>query len=95
VHLVLKRVERGEHEDRRRDPGRAQSPADLPPVEVGQQQIENDQLARPGPRAPDRLEAAACDVDAVAFRLEPAPHELDDALVVLNQQQAHRPCPRR
>ena len=87
--MVVEGVERGQHEDRRRDTGGAQLPADLAAVEVGQQQIENDQLA-PAPRAPQGIAAVPGDIHVVALGLEPAQDELDDALVVLNQQHVHR-----
>jgi hypothetical protein len=42
--FVLEGVERGQHQDRGREAGGAQLAAGLAAVEVGQQQIEDDQL---------------------------------------------------
>ena len=73
--------------------GGAQLPADLPAIEVGQQQIENDQLTSRRERAAQGIAAAPGDIHVVALGVEPAQDELDDALVVLNQQHVHRSRP--
>jgi len=43
-HAVLDFVARGEHEDTRPDPIGAQAAADLEPVDVGQPEVEDDEV---------------------------------------------------
>ena len=83
-------VARGEHEDRDLGAGRADAARDLEPGDVGQADVEDDDLD-PG-RRPRRCRgrpAGRRGLDDVAVLLEQPPQEADEARVVFDDQQMH------
>ena len=87
-HLVLDGVAGGEEEDRDTDAVGPQPPGDLEAVEVGQHDVEDDEVGRvllgggQGQAAVDRL------VDAESLVAERGGHGVDDRGLVVDDQDA-------
>ena len=93
-HPVADRVARGEHQDRDLGPGRADAPRDLQAGDVGQAEIEDDDLD-PGRRLGDveAVEPGRGGLDDVAVFLEESPQQADEPRVVLDDEQMHESQP--
>ena len=83
----LDRVAGGEHEDRD-VVGRAQAPGHLHAVELGQPEVEDDEVGVEGGRLVERRLAVAGDAHLVALQAQRALEHLGDLLVVLDDEHA-------
>ena len=83
----LERVARGEHEDRD-VVGRAQPARHLHAVELGQPEVEDDEVGVEGGRLVERRLAVAGDAHLVALQAQRALQDLGDLLVVLDDEHA-------
>src|SRR4051794_16954242 len=81
----LDRVARGEHQDRH-VVGRAQPPRDLDAVELGQSEVEDDEVGVVGRRLVERRLAVAGDAHVVAVQAQGALEDLGDLVVVLDDE---------
>src|SRR6266487_1615008 len=93
VHLVRPRGE-DEHGDGL--PFRAQTPAYLQPVQLGQPDVEHDQVEPAGHGRIQRARAVSRNVDVIAFAPQRAGQWVGDGEVILGKQNAgHDPMVRR
>ena len=58
-------------------------------VQAWEQQVEHDELVRLGERQAQPGGSVVCRVDREPLRLEPQPQELEDARLVLDDQDSH------
>ena len=85
--LVVERVARREHEQRRVAPGlRAQLAADRDAVHAGQHHVGNDDVVGIGYREVQSRDAIGRVVDGEAARLEVLGDHLGDVAMILDQQ---------
>src|SRR6476619_3539128 len=83
----LDRVARREHEDRD-VVGGAQAPGDLDAVELGQPEVEDDEVRMVGGGLVERRLAVPGDADVVAVQAQGALEDLRDLVVVLDDEHA-------
>ena len=83
------RVARGQQQDRRPDPGLAQPPADLEPVDPGQHDVEHDRVVVGRLGHPERVLALDRDVGGDSLAAHPAPDQAGHLHLVLDDQHAH------
>ena len=88
---VVDRVARREDQDGSRHLRRAQPPADLEPVEIGEHHVEHDRRVRGRRRHPERVGPGAGDVRGMPLLDEPAAEEPGQLRVVLDDEHPHGP----
>ena len=88
VDHVVRLVARREHEDRREVAVLAQPLADLEAVDLGQADVEQDQVVAPRLRRGQAGAAVAGDVDVVVLAVQVDAEALGEGLLVLDQQDA-------
>ena len=87
--LVELRVLGGEHDDGHARLG-PDDPADLDPGELGEHEVEQDEVRALGPEADERLAPVGRGDDAVALRLERLGERLAQCRLVVHDED--RPC---
>ena len=91
LHLIAGR----EHEHGGAEAGRAQAPADLQPIQVGQTEVQKDQIVAPAQRRRQARLALRRDIHHMPVSLQGAPQQPTEPLLILHHQDVHGPTPYR
>ena len=83
-------VARGQHQHRRAVAGGAQAPADLEPVGLGHQDVEDDRVRRRVGERVERLRPVGGELHAVAVHPQRAIQRVADRGFVVHHEDAHR-----
>ena len=86
---VREPVARGQHEDRRPDPRRAQPATDLEPVDPRQHDVEDDRVVVGRVRSRERVLAGDGNVHRVRLLGQPTAQQGGELHLVLDDQEAH------
>ena len=89
LHAVRDRVARGEHQHRRAVAGGAQPAADLEPVGLGHQDVEDDRVRRLVGERVERLAAVGGELHPVAVHPQRAIERVADPGLVVHHEDAH------
>jgi hypothetical protein len=88
---ALHRIERGEHQDRRLVPSIAQRTAQPRTVGLWKHPVEDDGIECVRERERASLPAGACEIDAVAPKLQKVPEVRRQIWIVLHDEDSHFP----
>jgi hypothetical protein len=88
-HPVVDGVARRQEQDRRRHATPAQVAQQRQSIELGQQQVEKDDVVARGQRMVASRDAIAGDIDGVARFAQALPQRAGNAALVLDDQQPH------
>ena len=91
LDLVLGRVLRGQEEHRALEAARAEPPADLDPLDVGEHPVEDDQVGLGARDRGERVAAVVRLLDLVALVAESGRDRVDDRRLVVDDED---PVPR-
>ena len=89
LHAVRDGVAGGEHQHRRAVAGRPQAPADLEPVGLGHQDVEDDRVRRLVGERVERLAAVGGELHAVAVHPQRAIERVADGGLVVDHEDSH------
>ena len=89
LHAVRDGVARGEHQHGRAVAGGPQAAADLEPVGLGHQDVEDDRVGRLVGERVERLAAVGGELDAVAVHPQRAVERVADARLVVDHEDSH------